>query len=499
MSADEFSQTNTPFLDALKKSSDTYGSVCDLRARASFYVPGHKRGKGISAQLSNLWGKEVFRYDLPELPEFGNLFPPTGIMKKAQELAAAAFGADQTWFLVNGSTSGVIAALLATCGEGEKVILPRNIHQSAIAGLIFSGAIPIFINPVYDPTFDLPYSITPGALKQTLTEHQDVKAILVVSPTYQGVCADIEALAAIAHSYHLPLIVDAAHGAHFGFHPQLPTSPLSCGADVVIQSLHKTLGALTQASLLHLQGTRVSATGLSSALQCLQSSSPSHLLFASLDAARQQVATEGEKLLGKALHLAEQAKTAIKTLPNLSLLAPTFPQPGCLEIDPTRITVNVSELGLTGFAADEILHKELAVTAELPTAKTLTFVVTFGNTMAEIESLIAALKELTQRKLENRILFPELSELPPLPTSISPRKAFFGEKTVLPLSETVGKICAELVCPYPPGIPVLMPGETIAIEAIDYLQQLLTCTNQINIQGCSDPSLKQLQVMKDVD
>lgn len=484
---DALFQGDTPLLDVLKASGN--------RPHAEFYVPGHKRGKGIASQLSDIWGEAVFRYDLPELPEFGNLFPPEGVMKTAQDLAAGAFGADQTWFLTNGSTAGVMAAILATCRNGDQIILPRNVHQSAIAGLILSGAIPIFIHPVYDPTFDLPYNITPDALEQTIAQYPQAKAVLITSPTYQGVCADIDALGQIAHSHQLPLIVDAAHGAHFGFHPQFPASPLTLGADVVIQSLHKTLGALTQASLLHLKGKRVSATALTAALQCLQSSSPSHLLLASLDAARQQVATAGETLLGQALSLAQRAKAEIQTIPELALFSPQFPQPGCEAIDPTRLTIDVSGLGLTGFTADEILHHQFGVTAELPTAKTLTFVVTFGNTETDIVALLAGLRALREKKTAEEINL-NLSSLPPLAPCLSPRHAFFGEKETLPLSATVGKISAELVCPYPPGIPVLMPGETITEEALAYLKQVLQLGSQVSMTGCSDPSLEALQVMK---
>jgi len=485
--ADAFSQGDTPLLDVLKASVN--------RPHAEFYVPGHKRGKGIASQLSDVWGEAVFRYDLPELPEFGNLFPAEGVMKTAQDLAAGAFGADQTWFLTNGSTAGVMAAILATCRNGDQIILPRNVHQSAIAGLILSGAIPIFIHPVYDPAFDLPYNITPDALEQTIAQYPQAKAVLITSPTYQGVCADIQALSQIAHSHQLPLIVDAAHGAHFGFHPQFPTSPLAQGADVVIQSLHKTLGALTQASLLHLKGKRVSATALTAALQCLQSSSPSHLLLASLDVARQQVATAGETLLGQALTLAQQAKAGIQTIPELALFSPQSPQPGCEAIDPTRLTIDVSGLGLTGFTADEILHHHLGVTAELPTAKTLTFVITFGNTETDIAALLAGLRALREKKTAEEINLNVLS-LPPLAPCLSPRHAFFSDKETLPLSVTVGKISAELVCPYPPGIPVLMPGETITEQALAYLNQVLQLGSQVSITGCSDPSLEELQVMK---
>ncbi|MDR9402626.1 MAG: aminotransferase class I/II-fold pyridoxal phosphate-dependent enzyme [Halothece sp. Uz-M2-17] len=486
--SDELSQKNTPLLDALQDSSH--------RDQAPFYVPGHKRGKGISSPLLTLLGKDVFRYDLPELPEFGNLLPAEGVMKQAQDLAAQAFGADQTWFLANGSTSGVIAAILGTCGDGEKIILPRNVHQSAIAGLILSGAIPIFINPVYDSIFDLPYNITPTALESAIAQHPDSKAIFITSPTYQGVCADIAAIAQLAHSYNIPLIVDAAHGAHFGFHPQFPPSPLTLGADIVIHSVHKTLGALTQASLLHLQGQRLSATALTSALQCLQSSSPSHLLLASLDAARQQVATAGEKLLGQALGLAQQVTQDLQAIPEITLFSPSTPQPSCRAIDPTRITIDVSGLGLTGFAADEMLHEQLAVTAELPTAKTLTFVITFGNTEADIETLGKGLRKLKERKTAEKISSLTVSSLPPLAPCISPRQAFFGEKETLPLSVAVGKISAELICPYPPGIPVLMPGELITTEAVSYIQQVLALGSNVSITGCSDSSLETLQVWK---
>ena len=487
-SVGEFSQWDTPLLTALQQSGN--------RLHAPFYVPGHKRGRGISSRLCDVLGNAVFRYDLPELPEFGNLFPPEGVMKTAQELAAKAFGADETWFLANGSTAGVMGAILATCGEGDKLILPRNVHQSAIAGLILSGAIPIFIHPVYDPSFDLAYTIAVKDLESAIAQHPETKAVLITSPTYQGVCADIETIAELTHAYDIPLVVDAAHGAHFGFHHEFPPSPLTLGADVVIQSLHKTLGALTQASLLHLQGQRVSATALTSALQCLQSSSPSHLLLASLDAARQQVAIEGKDLLEGALRLAQRATARIEEMSELALFSPTLPQSGCYALDPTRITIDISGLGLTGFAADAILHEQLGVTAELPTAKTLTFVITFGNTEGDIEALGEGLNALTERKTAEKISQLTLSSLPPSAPCISPRQAFFATKEVLPLSATVGKISAELVCPYPPGIPVLMPGEKITEEAVAYLEQILKLGRNVSITGCSDPSCKQLQVMQ---
>ena len=234
----EYNQHLTPILDALQEWVAKF--------HAPFYTPGHKRGQGMNPLLKDRWGAEVFSWDLPELPGLDNLHAPAGIIEEAQNLAAAVFGAQQTWFLVNGSTAGVIAAILATCGEGEKMILPRNSHASAIAGIIHAGAVPIFITPEYDGALDLAHSITPEAVRFALEQHPDAKAVMLVYPTYYGGCGDLAAIAEIVHSYRIPLLVDEAHGAHFGFHPDLPPAALAVGADLTVQSTHKLLGALTQ-------------------------------------------------------------------------------------------------------------------------------------------------------------------------------------------------------------------------------------------------------------
>src|SRR5919202_2133332 len=244
-------QTKAPLLKALQESAH--------KPHAPFYTPGHKRGQGIPQPMLNLLGASVFQVDLPELPDLDNLFAPEGVIKEAQELAADAFGADQTWFLVNGSTGGVMAAILATCNSGDKIILPRNIHQCAIAGLVLSGAVPVFINPEFDPSSDLAHSITPTAVAKALKQYPDAKAVMMVYPTYQGVCGDVRAIAQLVHEHNIPLLVDEAHGPHFAFHPDLPPSALSAGADLAVQSTHKVLGAMTQASMLHIQGNRVEA------------------------------------------------------------------------------------------------------------------------------------------------------------------------------------------------------------------------------------------------
>ena len=485
-------QTAIPLLDSLQASAQ--------RCHSPFYAPGHKRGRGISRRLVNLLGASVFQADLPELPELDNLFAPVGVIQEAQELAAAAFGAEQTWFLVNGSTCGVIAAILATCGSGEKIILPRNIHQSAIAGLVLCGAIPVFITPEYDRSNDLAHSITPAAVKLALEQHPDAKALLLLYPTYHGACGDATAIAKLAHDYDIPLLVDEAHGAHFAFHPQLPPSALSVGADLTVQSTHKVLGAMTQASMLHIQGNLIDRQRLSQALQLLQSTSPSYLLLASLDAARQQMALQGEQIITQTLQLADDAITQISQIHKLSVLAPTN-TPGFLLGDRTRVTVKVSDLGISGFEADQIFHQQLGVTAELPTLQHLTFIITWGNTAQDIQQLVQAFSTLVQEHDRSDsgsyISYNSQKYNLQLPLiydcAISPRAAFFAPTETLPIAETPGRIAAELVCPYPPGIPALMPGEKIEPDTLEYLKQVLLLDG--NITGCSDPSLETLKVV----
>ena len=487
-SKDDFwqSQAITPLIQTLKTLAN--------QPEAAFYAPGHKRGQGISKSLADLMGSQVFQADLPELPELGNLFAPDEALQKAQILAAQAFGADRTWFLVNGSTCGIIAAIVATCRTGDKIIVPRNTHQSFITGLILSGAMPIFLNPEYDPTWDLAYSITPDTLESSLQQHPDAKAVLLVYPTYHGVCGDIQAIANVTHRYNIPLLVDEAHGPHFAFHEALPPSALSAGADLTVQSTHKVLGAMTQASMLHLRGDRIDPQRLSQALQLVQSTSPSYLLLASLDGARQQIALYGQTLLSQAIELAAIARKEISHIQGLSVLELPKNLPGFRYLDVTRLTISVTDIGMNGFAVDEILRTKLGVTAELPLLSHLAFIISIGNTTTDIQQLINAFKSLTSLTASSHNRYPSSSPLfTPSPLKLSPRDAFFATKKTITLQESIGQISGELICPYPPGIPVLMPGEMISREAIDYL---LTIQNSGGmITGCADQALNTVQVI----
>ena len=477
----------TPLLTALQNAAE--------EKHAAFYTPGHKKGGGINPNLAELLGKQVFRADLPELPGLDNLFAPTEAIAQAQDLAADCFGASQTWFLVNGSTCGIMAAILATCGEGDKIILPRNIHQSAIAGLILSGAIPIFINPEYDPNQDIVLSITPEALEKTLQAHPESKAVMVLHPSYQGICGDLSAIADLTHKYNIPLLVDEAHGAHFAFHPDLPPSALSVGADLTIQSTHKVLSAMTQASMMHLQGERINPQRISKALQLVESTSPSYILLASLDAARQQMALQGRELMDHAIALAQLARKRLAIIPGIEILEYAN-QPGFSYLDPTRLTINVSQLGITGYEADEILCEQ-GVICELPLLKHLTFIISLGNRAEDIEQLGKAIAQLSNShgtptsSAHSMTTLSWLGNLPEL--QLSPRKAHFAATETIALGQAGDHISGELICPYPPGIPILMPGEIITQDAIAYLQEVLSCGGIIT--GCSNDSLETVQVI----
>ncbi|NCJ07954.1 aminotransferase class I/II-fold pyridoxal phosphate-dependent enzyme [Synechococcales cyanobacterium C] len=469
------------------------------RPHAGFYMPGHKRGRGASSALLSLLGSMSLQRDLPELPGLDNMLAPTGVLQAAQELAANAFGADRTWFLVNGSTVGIMAALLMTCGRGDRVLVPRTVHRSVISGLILSGAVPVFMTPRYDPGLGLALGVTPETVQAGL--QYAPQAVLITSPTYEGVCSDVGAIAALTHAQDIPLIVDEAHGPHLHFHPDLPSSALQSGADLVVQSTHKVLGALTQAAMLHGRGHRVDFQRLAQVLNLLQSTSPSYLLLASLDAARQQMALHGAALLSEVWRMVAGARSQISDLPGLLVLTPDHLAAHGMTLDPTRLTVDVSGLGLDGFTADQLLDQTLGIIAELPTLRHLTFVPSFGNTAAEVQQLVQGLQTLaaspSQKQLNwtEGLGFLDLSVAPDLSLpALSPQEAWWGATEAVPWEAAVGRISAELVCPYPPGIPTLLPGEQITAQALAFLQRVQAQGGDIS--GCADPTLQFLQCLQ---
>jgi arginine decarboxylase len=391
------------------------------------------------------------------------------------------------------------------CDPGDKILLPRNCHKSAIAGVILSGAVPAYIEPDFDPELGIAHGITPAGLEGALAEHPDAKGVLVVSPTYYGVCCDVQALASIAHAHGLPLLVDEAHGPHFGFHPQLPISALEAGADLVVQSTHKVISGMTQASMLHLKGSRIDPNRVRNILQLLQSTSPSYVLMMSLDVARRQMALEGEALLSQALALADQARARLNRIPGLRCFGPERigSTPGFFDFDRTRLTVTVTELGLFGFDAHDWVNDHFHVQPEMSTLHNVVFIVSIGNTQRDIDRLVesfAALSQHFQGSRPSRAAMEKMQRLAQLPRPclppqrLSPREAFFAPIQRVPFQEAVGHICAEIISPYPPGIPILVPGEEVTQEAVDYLLLVHEAGGFIN--GPEDVRLQTLKVVK---
>ncbi len=469
-------QNSTPLLEAAKR----YLNI----DHAPFYMPGHKRGQGIDRELAALMGETIFRLDLPELPKLEDA------ITAAELLAADAYGSDRAWFLTNGSTCGVQAMLLATCGQGDQVLIGRNCHKAAIAGLVLNGATPIYLPTDYLPEFDLDLGVSPETLEFFLKKYPDAKAVLLVSPNYFGVCGEIEKLAAIAHAYHVPLLVDAAHGAHLGFHPDLPISALQAGADLVVQSTHKVAGSLTQSSILHLQGDRIDPEQVDRALQILRSSSPNLLLLLSLDVARRQMAVEGKQLLTETLRLAKEARSQLNQVPNLR----TFSQVEVPTLDPTRLTVMVNQLETTGFEVDELLYSQFNVMAEMPTLSQLVFAVSIGNTQGDINRLVDGFQQIVKGKGKRDAIVNYELRITNYQSHLSPRDVYFAKSDRLPLEQAIGKISAESLCPYPPGIPLICIGEEITREVVEMLQAIVRSGGVIN--GASDDSLETILVVK---
>ncbi|NJK63177.1 MAG: aminotransferase class I/II-fold pyridoxal phosphate-dependent enzyme [Synechococcaceae cyanobacterium SM2_3_1] len=492
---DREAQARAPLFEAIR-------SYCTLD-KAPFHTPGHKQGRGIPQDLRDLLGEMVFKADLTELPEVDNLHDPDGVIQEAQILAAQAYGASRSWFLVNGSTCGVETLIMAVCDPGDRILVPRNCHKSAVAGVILSGAVPVYMEPDYDRSLGLAHGVTPASVERALQLYPDVKGVLVVNPTYYGVCSDIEAIAAIVHARNLPLLVDEAHGPHFAFHPRLPISALEAGADLVVQSTHKVISGMTQASLLHLQGDRVDPNRVRNILQLLQSTSPNYVLLMSLDVARRQMALQGTELLSETLTLAEQVRVQLNQIPGISCFGSEriLSSPGFFDLDPTRVTVTVTGLGLYGFEAHDLVNDRFLVQPEMSTLHNVVFIFSIGNTDRDGERLVQSFVQLAQEQQQQMGEMTEklqrlaAIQLPPLPPQrLSPRQAFFAPIHRIPFQEARGEVCAEIISPYPPGIPILVPGEEVTQEAIDYLLLVHEAGGFIN--GPEDVRLQTLKVVK---
>lgn len=448
----------------------------------AFHVPGHKMGRGLPGDLG-AWLGAAGRLDLTEIPGLDDLHAPEGAIREAQQLAAEAFGAEETFFLINGSTAGNLAMVMTVCQPDDTILVPRNLHKSVIHGLVLAQARPVFYSPEVNEVFGIAGRVTPEEIERAVLENPQAKAVLITSPTYHGIASDLQAIAAIAHNAGMMLLVDEAHGAHFAFHEELPRTAMASGADMAVQSTHKLLGALTQASMLHVQGPRVDRVRLRKRLQLVQSTSPSYLLMASLDAARWQMETEGQASLEKAIRAAADGAQRLKEIAGLQLLPAD---------DLLKWTIGVTELGLTGTDAYRILQEEHKMTLELSDPYNVLAVLTYADGPRQVDRLVTALSKLAPGA--ERLAVPPYTA-PPVGRAAIPLHAAFDLPSVtVPLREAAGKVAAEMVIPYPPGIPLVLPGEELTADMIEYIEQLRR--SGVRFSGAEDAAINTLQVIR---
>ncbi|GAB4317925.1 MAG: arginine decarboxylase [Phototrophicales bacterium] len=482
-------QNRMPFLESLLAERN--------RWQTSFHMPGHKGRLPLHPMMEDLLGGNPQPADLVEINGILDyLHSPKGALKQSQELAAAAYGADHTFFLINGSTVGNIGAVMSVSSTGQRVIMARASHRSVYSGVVLSGAMPVYIEPEYHPQVGSPLAVRAEVVQQLLNENDHVVAVHITSPNYYGVISDTARIAQITHQQGAVLLVDEAHGSHLNFHEALPESATRLGADMIIQSTHKTQGALTQGSMLHCNDHGLVNLGrVAQVLALLQSSSPSSLLLASLDAARMQMATQGHALLDHVITLAQQAREAIRMIDGLwcygDELVGTV---GVYAYDPTKLIIRTTDAGYTGYEAYDKLRYEHGIDAEFSDLRQVICSVTIGDTEESINKLIKALQAIAAEARPAKK--PQAEVAPPagLPQLvISPREAYFAKSRPVPIQDAVGEVIAENIIPYPPGIPLLVPGEVMEHQHLAYLEYIMKQGS--GVVGPEDKSLRKVRVV----
>ncbi len=460
----------------------------------SFHTPGHKNGRGIDPRLRAFTGRNVFYMDVTVFPEVDSLHDPVGPIKKAQQLMALAYGVEHSFFLVNGSSVGNMIMLMSACRPGDSVIISRNAHKSTMAGVILSGVWPIWIRPKVDQNLDILFDSSPEQVEEALRMFPEAKAVFVTSPTYNGVTADLVKIAEICHSRGKILLVDEAHGPHLKFHEDLPVSAVEAGADMCVQSTHKILSALSQGSVLHVQSDLVDITRVRRSVSLIQTTSPNYLILASLDLARRQAVMEGEKRLERVIRAAEAGRKRLNTLKNIFCITRKDILARGYDMDPTKLTINVTRTGLSGHEIEDILAREYKVQVDAADLFNLIAILGIGSDKSDVDRLVGALEEIDGKykgESQNWVL-----QIPELSTEMvmNPRDVFLHHKAKrVPLSRSVGQISAQTLTPYPPGIPVLIPGERITQEIVDYLADL--AQKDIRVVGQEGEALRTVKVV----
>ena len=474
----ELSQTNAPIYEALRKFR---------RMRiVPFDVPGHKRGRG-NMELTEFLGEDCMNVDVNSMKPLDNLCHPVSVIKDAEALAAEAFGAANAFFMVGGTTSAVQSMIMYACKEGDKIIMPRNVHRSAINALILTGAVPVYVNPDVNAKLGIALGMSVAQVEQAIRENPDAKAIMVNNPTYYGICSDLKRITELAHAHGMLVLVDEAHGTHFYFGENFPLTAMAAGADCASVSMHKSGGSLTQSSFL-LLGKNVNADYMRQVINLTQTTSASYLLLSSLDISRKRLALGGREIFAQTVEMAEYARSEINEIGGYYAYSKELINGDSIyDFDVSKLSIYTLPIGLAGIEVYDLLRDEYDIQIEFGDIGNILAYISVGDRKRDIERLISALAEIKRRfgKSGSELLTQEY--ISPV-VSETPRKAFYAAKRSLPIDEAAGEICSEFVMCYPPGIPILAPGELITHEIIEYIKYAkekgcqMTGTEDINIE-----------------
>lgn len=479
------SQDKAPIMEALNRYKK-------MRV-VPFDVPGHKRGRG-NAELTAFLGENCMTVDVNSMKPLDNLIHPVSVIREAEDLAAEAFGAKHAFFMVNGTTSAVQAMVMSACKSGEKIIMPRNVHRSAINALILSGAVPVYVNPGVNKELGIPLGMAVSEVEQAILEHPDAKAILINNPTYYGICSNMQAITELAHQHGMLVLVDEAHGTHFYFNEDLPASAMSVGADMAAVSMHKSGGSLTQSSLL-LINNEVSEGYVRQIINLTQTTSGSYLLMSSLDISRKNLALNGQEIFNKVNGMAQYTREEINKIGGYYAFSEELINGDTIfDFDTTKLSVHTLEIGLPGIEVYDILRDEYDIQIEFGDIGNILAYISVGDRHLDLERLVAALAEIKRRYSTDKSGLFDHEYIKPQ-VALTPQEAFYAPKEKLPMEKSAGRISSEFVMAYPPGIPILAPGERITEEILNYIQY---CKDKGSFMtGTEDLKIEYINVVKE--
>ena len=480
---EKLSQTRAPIYEALERF---------MRNRVvPFDVPGHKHGRG-NPELVQLLGERCVSIDVNSMKPLDNLCHPVSVIKEAEELAAEAFGADHAFLMVGGTTSAVQSMILSCCKKNDKIILPRNVHRSAINAMVLCGAKPVYVNPDVDQKLGISLGMRRQDVLDAIEKNPDAVAVLVNNPTYYGICSDLKAIVKAAHEKGILVLADEAHGTHFYFGKDLPVSAMAAGADIASVSMHKSGGSLTQSSFL-LTGKGVNPGHIRQIINLTQTTSGSYLLLSSLDISRRNLALRGEESFRAVTALADYAREEINRIGDYYAFGREMINGDSIyDFDPTKLSIHTLDIGLAGIEVYDILRDEYDIQIEFGDLGNILAYLSIGDRIREVERLVTALADLKRRYKKDKTGMLSQEYISPK-VVMTPQDSFYAEKESLPLEETRGRICSEFVMCYPPGIPVLAPGEEITDDIINYI--VYAKEKGCSMTGPEDERIERLNVL----